>query len=494
MILPLLALLLAAVLAVSGTAKLLDLRGSAASLRGFGVPERLVPPLATGLPLAELAIAATLLPVPTGRAAAAAAAVLFCGFALAVAVTLLRGRRPDCGCFGRLHSTPIGVGTLARATSLAGVAGLLAWYGTGSGVGVLDDPVAWLALTTGGQSVLLVAVLRRHGRVLAELDEPGGEAPVELVAGSPAPEFTLPDLAGDPVSLTELRGAGLPTLIVFGNPGCGACTALLPQLGQWQREHRARLTVALVTQGDADVNRAEAGEHGLELVLLQREGEVGDAYGIQATPAAVLVDRDGRVDGPIEYGADGVEAVLERALALSPAAQPRTAALAAAVVAATAAAAPAVAASADEEDVAIAELKRILKARDPGLRREAKRVAAKTQRLFDAPRSAAVKFELTAAIALAKKEIRWTIDELGAVPVPDYRPGERGARIAKSRSISYLSYLDRVLDLYAKGLKARTVRELQRLDNEVYRLSIEMEKNRRAAAKLLGCSKKLEEC
>jgi methylamine dehydrogenase accessory protein MauD len=495
MILALTAILLAAVLAVSGAAKLLDLRGSAASLRGFGTPERLVPALSLALPLAELAIAAALVPVATGRAAAGVATLLFCSFAIVIAVTLLRGRRPDCGCFGRLHSAPIGLGTFSRMVGLAGVAAVLAWRGTGAGVGVLDEPAAWLAAVTGGQSVLLVAVLRRHGRTLSRLDElEATPDAVQLARGSSAPDFTLPDLDGRPVSLSDLRVDGRPTLLVFAHPGCGPCTALLPDIARWQTEHRRRVTVALITQGGAEPNRSHTEEHLLDLVLLQEESEVAEAYGVQGTPGAVVVDRDGLVDGPLQYGAEGVETLLARALELSPAPRRRVAALVAAAATSAVAATPALAARDDDEDDAIAQLKRILKARDPALRRATNRVAAKTTSLFGAPRSAAVKFELTAAIALAKKEIRWTIEELDAVPVPDYRPGEKGARIAKSDAISSFSLLDLVLAQYVKALKTRSLSERKRLDAEIVRLTIEAEKKRRLASKRMGCTKKLEEC
>jgi peroxiredoxin len=484
-----LVLLLTVVLAASGTAKLLDLRGSAATLRGFGIPERLLNPGAVGLPLAELAIAALLIPAPTSRAGAVAAAVLFSAFALAIATSLLRGRRPDCGCFGRLHSAPIGLSTLARAGGLAALAGLLAVEGGGAGGAVVAEPVAWLAALTGGQSILLVAVLRRHGRALARLDglHPAPDR-VELAAGSEAPDFTLTDLDGDAVSLVDLRSRNRPTVLVFSHPGCGACTALLPEVGRWQREHASRLTVALVSEGDRELVRADAAEHGLGLVLPQEGHEVTDAYGANGTPAAVLVDAGGRVVEPLRYGADGVRAVLGHAL--------DHARRAGGLVAAAAAvgAAPALAAPVDDEDDAIRELARILRAHDPALRRETNRLAAATRRLFAQPQTSSVRFELLSAIALVRKELRWTKEEVDAVPVPDYRPGEKGARIGKSHAAAHLAYLSLVLDHYASAAKAKSFAAAARHFDEVRRLTVEAEKRRRLAAKKLGCTRTLEEC
>ena len=55
-------LLLAAVFAVAGVAKLVDLAGSRRAMRDFGLPDRLAAPLGTLLPLAELAAAVALVP------------------------------------------------------------------------------------------------------------------------------------------------------------------------------------------------------------------------------------------------------------------------------------------------------------------------------------------------------------------------------------------------------------------------------------------------
>ena len=58
-------LALAAVFLVAGAAKLVDLPGSIAAMRGFGIPERLTRPMGLLLPVAELMIALLLLPNAT---------------------------------------------------------------------------------------------------------------------------------------------------------------------------------------------------------------------------------------------------------------------------------------------------------------------------------------------------------------------------------------------------------------------------------------------
>src|SRR6185437_13287572 len=137
-----------------------------------------------------------------------------------------------------------------------------------SAVAWLADPlrlaIAALACLAAGQAALIVVLLRRHGLLLVQLDEPG---PPGLAIGAEAPELALPDLDGDLVTLSGLCDEGLPVLVLFSHPGCGPCAALLPEVGRWQRQHADELVVALVSSGDLGDDRARAAEHGLTLVL-----------------------------------------------------------------------------------------------------------------------------------------------------------------------------------------------------------------------------------
>jgi uncharacterized membrane protein YphA (DoxX/SURF4 family) len=97
-------LLLAVVFVAAGAAKLADREGSRRAAVDFGVPTPLATPLAALLPLAELAVAAALIPASTAWWGAAAALTLLLFFAAGIVANLVRGRKPDCHCFGQLHS------------------------------------------------------------------------------------------------------------------------------------------------------------------------------------------------------------------------------------------------------------------------------------------------------------------------------------------------------------------------------------------------------
>jgi hypothetical protein len=69
--------------------------------------------------------------------------------------------------------------------------------------------------------------------------------------------------------------------------------------------------VVVISRGSVQANRAKAGAYGLAPVLRQADFEVADAYRAFGVPAAVLVDRAGKIASEIVAGADGVTAMLK---------------------------------------------------------------------------------------------------------------------------------------------------------------------------------------
>jgi peroxiredoxin len=334
-------LLLALVLAAAGVTKLADRRGSRQAIIDFGAPAILAAPIGLLMPLAELAVAAALVPAATAWWGAAGALALLLLFAVAIGANLARGRKPECHCFGQLHSAPAGPKTLARNGALAAVAAFVLWQGRdGAGPGFLgwmgELSAAQLAAVVsglvalallGGQWWFLMHLLGQNGRLLmrvealeARLGAEDARVPSEnvtqqgagLPVGSQAPSFSLHGLRGETLTLESLLSSGKPVLLVFTDPGCGPCTAMLPEIARWQKEHSERLTVALVSRGGAEKNRTKAQEHGLTHVLLQEDWEVSEAYRVKGTPSAVLVAPDGKVGSPAANGADAIRSTVGR--------------------------------------------------------------------------------------------------------------------------------------------------------------------------------------
>jgi thiol-disulfide isomerase/thioredoxin len=126
-----------------------------------------------------------------------------------------------------------------------------------------------------------------------------------------------PTLGGETLSLAALRGLSKPVVLIFSDPGCGPCNALLPEVGAWQREQASTLVVALISRGTVEANRPKVSEYGLTHVLLQEDREVAEAYQAHGTPSAVLIRREGSIGSPLAQGADAIRTLI--ATALSPA-------------------------------------------------------------------------------------------------------------------------------------------------------------------------------
>jgi thiol-disulfide isomerase/thioredoxin len=103
-------------------------------------------------------------------------------------------------------------------------------------------------------------------------------------------------------------------MMLFTDPGCGPCNALLPEVGRWQEEHANRLTLSLVSRGEAEENKTKAQEHALKNVLLQNDWEVSESYEVRGTPSAVLIATDGSIASPVAGGAEGIRGLLSYAV------------------------------------------------------------------------------------------------------------------------------------------------------------------------------------
>ena len=330
---------------MAGAAKLADRKGSRQAMIDFGLPVTLATPLGILVPLSELAVAAALIPSSTalwGTVGALALLLLFVG---GIGFNLARGKKPECHCFGQLHSSPAGWKTLARNGVLSALAAFLVWQGWNGYVG--PSAIAWIgALSTfqvlglvGGVVLLgllvsqwwsLLNLMRQNGRLLVRLEalENGlgadGVVPSQngalaqpqegLSVGTQAPAFTLEGLYGESLTLDSLRSSGKPVMLLFTDPNCGPCNALLPEIGRWQEEHQEKLTIALISRGSIDENKAKMSEHGLTKVLLQKDWEVSQAYEVRGTPSALVVRPDGTVGSPVAGGAEAIGELVRQAV------------------------------------------------------------------------------------------------------------------------------------------------------------------------------------
>jgi peroxiredoxin/uncharacterized membrane protein YphA (DoxX/SURF4 family) len=356
-------LILAAVFVVSGVSKLFDLSGSQSAMRSFGVPERFTRAGGIALPIAEIVIAVLLIPAATAQWGALLALILLAVFVAGISYSLSRGRKFDCHCFGQLTTSEIGPSTLVRNAALA----VLAAFVTISGF-VYGNPGPGLTEVFGGLSAfewvmlaiaiillaalagigwLLVHLLGQNGRLLVRLDRIEAaleDADIEIVddddeddeleeeeglpVGAPAPAFSLSGLYGETMTLDSLRAAEKPVLLLFTDPSCGPCNAMMSDVAKWQRDLSEKLTIAVISRGSLEENRNKAKQHSLTQVLMQQDNEVANAYQTYGTPTAVLVRPDGTIGSAAAGGAQAIGTLVKQAAeGKVPPPKPRLAAL-----------------------------------------------------------------------------------------------------------------------------------------------------------------------
>ncbi|BBJ22127.1 MauE/DoxX family redox-associated membrane protein [Candidatus Nitrotoga sp. AM1P] len=322
-------LILIAVFITAGIAKLSNPQGFKEGLIDFGVPYSLRKPIGMALPFVELSLAMLLIPSSTVWWTSVASLLLLVAFTLAITFNLAQGRHPACNCFGA-NAKPINAVTLLRNVGLIACSLFLALYGAQfehlsiaawlSGVfaslGVSTMLVGLFVALIGIGGWIILTLTHQQGRLMLRIDnlelrlEAAGIGPVPkpistaqgLDVGTLAPYFSLPRLRGGTVSLDDLLVIRKPVLLVFSDPGCGPCTAMLPRLALLEQESGFEITLVLVSRGSVQENLAKLGELSLDKVLLQTDREVANLYMAVATPSAVRINVDGLIDSHLALG------------------------------------------------------------------------------------------------------------------------------------------------------------------------------------------------
>jgi thiol-disulfide isomerase/thioredoxin len=114
--------------------------------------------------------------------------------------------------------------------------------------------------------------------------------------GKVAPDFTLQDLDGKPVKLSDYRGKAV--LLNFWATFCGPCKVEMPWLVELQKQYGPQglqiVGVALDDSGK-DTIQKYAKDMGVNYTILQGQDSVGDAYGAVGLPATFYIDRNGKI-------------------------------------------------------------------------------------------------------------------------------------------------------------------------------------------------------
>ncbi|MGB7068442.1 MAG: MauE/DoxX family redox-associated membrane protein [Pyrinomonadaceae bacterium] len=311
-------LILFGVFAVAGVAKLFDLKGSEKAVKDFGIPDDLVKPIATVLPIVEIAIAVMLLPLPISWFGSIAALFLLLLFIGGMVYQMAQGKAPDCHCFGQIHSEPVSKKSIVRNAVFALFALVLALSGPSSqGLSLVNDSTSAFEVIFGvGMMALLGAAVYYLKNILKQQVDlsrkieilgfvAGGDAKVErneagdpndgLPIGSPLPDFSAPDINGRILTFDHLLAKRKPLLFFFVSPTCSPCEALMPEIEEWEADLKDKLEFVFVSSGTQDENRVKFGGDPSRTILIEKGREFADAVYAKWTPTALYVNADGNV-------------------------------------------------------------------------------------------------------------------------------------------------------------------------------------------------------
>jgi peroxiredoxin len=135
-----------------------------------------------------------------------------------------------------------------------------------------------------------------------------------------APDFAVPDLAGQAVRLSGLRGQVV--LVNLWTTWCPPCREEMPSMEKLYQRFRDRGFVLLAVSQD-EYGRAAVEPFVRELgitfpVLVDPEHQVGDRYHVWGYPESFLIDREGRIVdriiGPRDWASPEYVAAVERLL------------------------------------------------------------------------------------------------------------------------------------------------------------------------------------
>jgi len=154
--------------------------------------------------------------------------------------------------------------------------------------------------------------------LLALFAAPGCNKRLEpAVEGKPAPDFTLKDLAGNPVQLSTLKGKVV--LVNFWATWCPPCREEIPSMAKMNQAMQGKpfqLLAISIDEGGKGAVSDFFKKSGVTLpALLDTDGSVAKRYATTGVPETFVIDTKGvimkKVVGAMDWSAPAVLAALE---------------------------------------------------------------------------------------------------------------------------------------------------------------------------------------
>jgi thiol-disulfide isomerase/thioredoxin len=127
-----------------------------------------------------------------------------------------------------------------------------------------------------------------------------------VTVGDAVPPLRRPDLRGRMVDLAASRG--MPSLVLFWNPGCRPCRELLPAILAAEQRLNG-LGMVIVSQGPIGLTE---GVGFSSPTVFDDDQSIARTLGVEGSPSAVVINGHGKVATRVFRGEHRVRALLER--------------------------------------------------------------------------------------------------------------------------------------------------------------------------------------
>ena len=168
----------------------------------------------------------------------------------------------------------------------------------------------------GHQSIILgfILVCSAVVMILLQTREPDVErsGPQQLDRGTPAPDFSLPNLDGDMVRLSDFRGRVI--MLNIWATWCPACVEEMPameKLHQKLQNEGLEIVAVSIDASGLDAVKPFMETHKLTFsTLMDPDGEIRRLYRITGVPESIIIDQQGviveRILGPRDWASTEV--------------------------------------------------------------------------------------------------------------------------------------------------------------------------------------------
>jgi thiol-disulfide isomerase/thioredoxin len=157
--------------------------------------------------------------------------------------------------------------------------------------------------------LLLLAAAGASSAAESDASEPDRTKLGELVPASepfPVPSLPIADLSGNTVELSTFQGKVV--LVNLWATWCEPCLREMPSLDRLQSSLGDRIAVIAVSEdrGGSKIVEPFIAKLGLKSIktYLDPKSAVGHAFEVRGLPTSFLIDREGRVLGRVEGGAE----------------------------------------------------------------------------------------------------------------------------------------------------------------------------------------------